>query len=379
MRLIRILAAIGLGISAYLFAMKLTGEITSVVGCGGKGGCASVLGSRWSQWFGLPVSAVSSVFYLVVLALTFKGPKSALTAAAFLLIGAALWFMGLQALVIKSFCPWCLATHLTGLATAAAIFLTTRTSFRPLLVLAPAFLILTLALGQVFGPQPDTHEMTREGEIEQRKIVAEQTTGKGRLVQFKTPDGRVMKSYRLGSVPYLGSPTATHVLVKYFDYTCASCRNMEEDLAALMTTYPEEVAVIVMPTPLNRRCNPFLKEGIRDHQHACELARLGLAAWRAQPEDFPAVHEILFQRPVLRPESARAAIEKIIPADKLTAALADPWVTRSLEANVKDYRALASRNIQMPKLLVTGTKTLHGLARSTEIFVQLMAKTLALP
>ena len=67
MSIIRILALLGFGVSAYLVWMKLTGQITSVVGCGGEGGCSNVLGSQWSQWFFIPVTAVSACFYLCLL------------------------------------------------------------------------------------------------------------------------------------------------------------------------------------------------------------------------------------------------------------------------------------------------------------------------
>lgn len=372
MRIIRTLAFIGFGISAYLFSMKLTGKITSVVGCGGEGGCADVLGSQWSQWFGIPVSAVSAVFYLGVIALTFKASKALLTMAAFLLIGAAVWFMGLQAFVIKSFCPWCFSTHTVGVLTAGAILWKARVKLKPAIIVAPVLMILGLALGQVYGPKPATHELTSETGIEERKEVKEQTAGEGRLISFKSPDGRVVKTYRLGSVPFIGPPDAKHFLVKYFDYTCASCRDMEGDLEALLQAYPKDVGVILMPTPLNRACNPYLPEGIHDHKHACELARLGLAAWRAQPESFKKAHEILFQRPIHSPESAKIELQSLIPASRLDAALKDPWVEQSLKASLKDYQLLSSRNVKMPKLMVTGTKTMHGLARSTEEFVKLI-------
>ncbi len=378
MRIIRTLALIGFGISAALFVMKLTGKITSVVGCGGTGGCADVLGSEWSQWFLIPVSAISAVFYLGVIALTFKVSKPLLTGAAVLLIAAAAWFMGLQAFVIKAFCPWCFATHVTGLATAGAILWKARAKFQPSMVGVPLALILGLALGQIYGPKPKTYEVTSESEIENRKEVKEQIEGEGRLVTFKAPDGRVVKSFRLGAVPLIGSPDAKHFLVKYFDYTCASCRTMEEDLAALLNKYPDDIAVIVLPTPLNRACNPFLKEGIHDHENACELARLGLAAWRAQPESFAKAHEVLFQRPVHSSKSAMTELQEFIPAEKLAAALKDPWVEQVLTANLKDYNLLSGRNIKMPKLMVTGTKTMHGLARSTDIFVDLIKKTLVI-
>ncbi|MFT6178520.1 MAG: putative membrane protein [Akkermansiaceae bacterium] len=379
MRIIRALAFIGFTVSAYLFSMKLTGKVTSVVGCGGEGGCADVLGSQWSQWFGIPVSAVSAVFYLGVIALTFKASKPLLTMAAFLLIGAAAWFMGLQAFVIQSFCPWCFSTHMVGLLTAGVILWKARAKVRPVLILVPICLIAGLALGQVYGPKPDTHEEVTDDSLTSRKEVKDQIRGEGRLITFKKPNGELIKSYRLGSVPLIGSPEATHVIVKYYDYTCASCRTMEEDLAFLMERYPKEVAVIVLPTPLNRACNPHLSPQVHDHEHACELARLGMAAWRAQPESFEKAHEILFQRPVHSEKSAREELLTIIPAAKLDAALKDPWVEKSLQANLLDFKVLAARNPKMPKLLVTGGKQLHGLAKSTEEFVKLMGTALGLP
>ncbi|MFT6865052.1 MAG: putative membrane protein [Akkermansiaceae bacterium] len=378
MHIIRTLALIGFGISAALFVMKLTGEITSVVGCGGTGGCTDVLGSKWSQWFLIPVSAISAVFYLGVMVLTFKVSKPLLTMAAFLLMAAACWFMGLQAFVIKAFCPWCFATHVTGVATAVAILWKARAKFQATMVGIPLVLILGLALGQVYGPQPKTYEVTSESGIEERKDVKEQTGGKGRLVTFKGPDGRVVKSFRLGAVPLIGSPDAKHFLVKYFDYTCRSCQVMEEELGALLEKYPHDVAVIVLPTPLNRACNPYLKTGVRDHENSCELARLGLAAWRAQPESFAKVHEILFQRPVHSEKSAMTELHEVIPAEKLDAALKDPWVEQSLTANLKDFATLSSRSIKMPKLIVTGTKTMHGLAPSKDDFIEFIEETLVL-
>jgi hypothetical protein len=50
-----------------------------------------------------------------------------------------------------------------------------------------------------------------------------------------------------------------------------------------------------------------------------------------------------------------------------------------LQANLLDFKVLAARNPKMPKLLVTGGKQLHGLAKSTEEFVKLMGTALGLP
>jgi hypothetical protein len=140
-----------------------------------------------------------------------------------------------------------------------------------------------------------------------------------------------------------------------------------------MQTYPGQVAVIVLPTPLNRACNPYVSAG-NDHEHACELARLGLAVWRAQPESFEAAHEILFQRPSHSEFSARAELHEIIEVEKLEEALKDPWIENVLKSNLEDYRALSSKKMEMPKLMIRGTKTMHGLALSKEKFLKMIAK-----
>ena len=371
---IRTLALVGFGVSAYLVWMKLTGQITSVVGCGGEGGCSNVLGSQWSQWFLIPISAVSACFYLGLIVLTYKLSKSTLTIAAFLLIMAAAWFMGLQVFVIKSFCPWCFTTHLIGLLTAGAIFWKGRAPFKVLFAIIPLALMALLILGQIYGPKPKTYVFTSDTALENREGGNAHNEGKGRLVTFKDTTGRVVKTYRLGSVPLIGSPDAKHFLVKYFDYTCQSCRAMEEDLSVLMQTYPVEVAAIVLPTPLNRECNPYLDTNIHDHEHACELARLGLAVWRVQPESFETAHEILFQRPSHSGVSARAELHKIIEVEKLEAALKDPWIENVLKSNLEDYRTLSSKKIEMPKLMIKGNKTMHGLSSSTEQFLKIITK-----
>ncbi|MGC6457905.1 MAG: vitamin K epoxide reductase family protein [Akkermansiaceae bacterium] len=379
MPIVRFFSLLGFGISLWLVVMKATGKISSVVGCGAEGGCADVLGSQWSQWFGIPVSAVSTAFYIALFGLTFRTKAPLFSVAGWILLWAAGWFMGLQVFVIEAFCPWCFATHMVGLMTAVAIFWKVGIGRKKVVTgLASFGLIALLALGQTFGPKPETFELTDESDIEEKEEVKAQVSGEGRVIQFRGPNGQVVKTYRLGSVPLLGPPDAPHVLVKYFDYTCKSCREMEGDLLALMTAYPKEVAVIVLPTPLNRACNPYLNPRVDDHANACEFARMSLAVWRTAPESFPKVHKLLFERPLHSVESARKAIGDIIGTDKLEAGLKDPGVEKLLQASIADFRQLSSQRIEMPKLLMKGARTMHGLASSTEKFIELVVKTMGI-
>ena len=367
--LIRIFAAIGIGISGYLLVLKLTGEINSLVGCGTDSGCANVLGSKWSQFFHVPVTAASFTIYTLIFILTFSPSRSLLITAAMILVGAALWFMGLMTFVIDSFCPWCLATHITGVLTAFSIFHTTRRtqkiSWGYCSFLSFASLAI-LAAGQIWGPEPKTFAI--EDNTAKALNVPVHKRGEGRKVLF----GK--KEFDLSSVPFLGPADAKHVLVKYFDYTCGSCRNMEEDLEKLMHKYPKDFAVILLPTPLNRKCNRHVHQNVNDHPWACELAKLGLAAWKVQPESFPEVHQVLFSRPILNKNEAEKKVYEIVAKDKLNEALKDPWIQEMLNANAADYRVLAARTPVMPKMLLVDTKVMQGVSRSSEIFVKEMEK-----
>jgi len=357
-------AAIGLCISGFLLIKKLTGEISSLVGCGGEGGCENVLGSKWSAWVHIPVSLFATLFYIAVIVLTVQRSRTLLVTAAMVLIGAAAWFMGVMMFEIKSFCPWCLSTHIAGLLTAISIFISTRrtrpVSWSSCTILATALLAVLIG-GQLWGPEPDTHAI---GEyIANTKNVPVHQRGDGRQLSFGG------KEFNMAELPFIGPEDAEHVFVKYFDYTCGSCRDMEEDLEKLMEKHSGKFAVVLLPTPLNRKCNSQLKPKIKDHPWACELAKLGLAAWRAEPESFLKVHKRLFSRPILTSDEARREITRIIPKEKLNQALKDPWIKDLIKANTEDHQTLTTRSIAMPKLLLTDTKTFQGVARNSDIFI----------
>jgi uncharacterized membrane protein len=376
--LLRALALAGLLISGYLLFQKVTGQIDAIVGCGGESGCANVLGSRWSQYFGVPVSALSATIYLALLVATWKPSRPVYAAFAILLAGAALWFVGLLIVEVKAFCPWCSATHVIGVTCAVILFLSVRKLERPegpetplhFAPLGAVTAMILLVLGQVFGPVPDTHLETGGSQEKENKETAVHArpagTKEGRLVAVFDDS----KHYNTGTLPHLGPADAPHVIVKYFDFTCASCRDMKEDLHMVVTKHPGKFCIIMLPVPLNRSCNPHYPGRLDNHEHACELARLGLAAWRAKPEAFPEVHEALFTRPVLQPEIAEIAVAQIVGEEALAKALEDPWVDELLKANLNDFRQLIAKTIKMPKLLVGKGRMLHGVTNSAEILLR---------
>jgi uncharacterized membrane protein len=363
---LRLLALSGAAVSAYLLYLRLNGTITSVAGCGDGSGCANVLGSRWSQVFGIPVSALAAALYLALFGLTFRPARPPLLVVCFLLFGAAAWFMGLQAFVIRSWCPWCLATHVIGLVTAGSLLLFLRPlpASRAAAVTA-ALMMAALAAGQIWGPRPETHSLAADesGGI----VLPVHLRGEGRLVDFAG------KEFLVQGLPHLGPADATHVMVEYYDYSCDTCRDLHGDLEALRKTYPDEIAILVLPTPLDRSCNPLLPDGVKNHEGACELARLSLAVWRANPGAHAEAHRLLFTRPTLTPAEARQRIQALVPASDLDQALADPWIDELIAANVADYALLVKKSPRMPKLRIKDGKVMSGVSKTTDSFLKLIS------
>lgn len=433
---LRLLALGGLLLSGWLLIQKATGKITYLVGCGAGSGCENVLGSRWSQWFYVPVTALSLLLYAALLLFTFKRQRTALLAIGTCLAGAAIWFGIVQAFILRSFCPWCLSAHLIGLGCAIMIFLGERGSREapatPLPAPAPPtgkskknekdrqketvassqaaplskappsswlpgiaaglVAIAVLVLGQAFGPVPDTHvesnlvleepappkqanTTTQPGPATPATSTKQETgpvhsRGEGRKVTFLGN-----KQYNVTTLPHIGSADAPHVIVKYYDYACNACRDLHEDLEAFMQKHPGKFCVVLLPCPINRACNPHVPSHLENHANACELAKLALACWRTDPSSFHEVHHALFARPVLDLPKAMEVVKPLMKKPLTPEALNDPWIAEVLAADAEDYKRVnvtnsGQTNFLMPKLLVGGTRMLHGVTKTREILFQ---------
>ncbi len=377
--LLRILALAGLAISVYLLTLKLTGQINSLVGCGAGSGCDNVLGSRWSQFFHIPVTGLAAGMYASLLVATWRPTRPVYAGLAICFAGAALWFCGILIVELK-FCPWCAAAHLIGLSCAVLLTLTLWKQKSiggkiHLGIIGGIVAMLIFVCGQVYGPVPDTHAVSKETVAQEDRDASVHARGEGRVVSLLDDK----KFYNTSSLPHLGPPDAPHVIVEYFDWTCEACGNMHEDLKMVAGKHPGKFCMILLPVPLNRACNEFFPPGIEDHEGACELARLGLAAWRAMPEAFPEVHEVLFTRPVLTPEIAEIAVAQIVGEEALAAALKDPWIEEILTANTNDFRQMSSKTPKMPKLVVGRNKMLHGVTKTPEALLEALEQEFQLP
>lgn len=390
-------------ICAVITWLKFSGRISSLAGCGAEGGCSQALGGPWSQIAGIPITLPALTLHLGIIALSLPAlakhfqpatRQRFLSLAACTLIGAALWFVGLMIWGGRgtAWCPWCLASHAAGLIAATSILRSRNSrpdSLFPAAITA-TLATATLALAQIFGPAPQSHEVT-DTAPPPRAAAASPTPNSpppANLRQF-TGSPRPPRpvsffqgqfAFDAANLPILGSPDAPHILVEYFDYTCGSCRDLYKDLGSLKTAHPGQFATILIPCPLNRSCNPNLKPNIKDHEAACDLARLALAVWKHSPASFPRFHEALLKLPLpANPAPAFELAATAVPPDTLRATIQSPEIAAFLASSTSDYASLAAQNLRMPKLLLRDSLIMHGLANSAETFVSEIARQFSLP
>lgn len=368
--LVVVLCFLALGLNFWLTYQKWSGGIDSLAGCGKGSDCSNILGSRWSVVFGrIPVSLPSFFVYLALMLSLWRssiGARYLQLVIAWVLAGAAVWFIGLQAFLFEGFCKYCMTIHSIGLLVALAIVWTyARGHRRDVWIALPvgAVAVILLVLIQVFGPVPASHRVdTVDGAGGRGGVHA---AGEGRLVRFLGGN----KAYRVESLPHLGDAGAKHVLVKYFDYTCDSCRKVDGYLEVTLEQYPDDVAVIVLPAPLSRRCNAHLPAEVKDHDKACEMARCALAVWRAAPKQFAAFHHWLMRNSDQSVAEVEAEAKRRVGTDAYQVAQEDAWIDEVIRQNAEDYRVLIQATPVMPKLLLGGNSVLQGVSADAGSFV----------
>jgi uncharacterized membrane protein/thiol-disulfide isomerase/thioredoxin len=381
---VRLLAACALGLSLFLLWGSLSGD--KLPGCGLESGCGAVLHSKWSKLFGLPVSLPALLLYLGILAATFVLPRlpeekrragwQLLTAAAAALIGAALWFIGLQFFVIHAICPFCMTAHTCGLILGTLLFWQAPKGKTPACLAGPAWAgwmgTVLLAAGQIVY-QPKTYEVLGvAAENGQGTNTVLSTTKTNRTLTLH--DGVFTLSFK--DLPLMGSPDAPYVIVHLFDYSCQHCRQLHPILARAVKELTNQLAIVCLPVPLATNCNWLLKRPIPDHINACDYAYDGLALWRANPGKIHEFDDWIFKpaRP-LPPADTRREAQRLAGTNEFAAALKDPWIKEQITTDIRLYETnyVRYRRSQLPQLMI-GTNIVSGVIKPNDLYRLLAAQ-----
>ncbi len=62
----------------------------------------------------------------------------------------------------------------------------------------------------------------------------------------------------------------------------------------------------------------------------------------------------------------------------LETTLHDPWIEQLIEANIHDWVSLSGKTKNLPKLMITGKRILHGLPSGEAEFIRAIEKELGL-
>jgi uncharacterized membrane protein/protein-disulfide isomerase len=367
---IRLLLIVAFGISAFLAWNGLQGG--GVPGCGPESNCDKVLSSRWGYFFGLPISLFALPVYLTVIVLLFQKSLrwKAVLPLALMVLGAALWFVGLQAFALRAFCKFCMAAHVAG--GLAALMLLRNNPFEAkltarylgLAAVPLALLLIAQVNSTPPGPVQVASTLPRAPVPSPGSLVTmtnSATTGSTNSVPqpavapnrtFSFVDGEF--TVDLTQVPVSGRLDAPKKMVKLFDYTCHHCRDLHHLLKPVKARYTNDLAVISLPMPLDASCNRAVKRTVAAHQNACEYARTALAVFLARPEKFDEFSDWLFA-PEHPPEleAARMHAAKLAGPETFAAALKDPRVEEQIRTDVNIYIASSQKAKRgaMPQLL----------------------------
>jgi uncharacterized membrane protein len=376
---IRLLAIVAGGVAAYLAWQSWVGR--GPAGCGEGSACDDVLTSRWSTWLGIPVSAMAAAVYLAVLVASFGAPLfrwRALAVLATVAAGAAIWFVALQVGPMHQFCPYCMAVHACGLLLAGLVAVGWR-----MLDERPARAGRLVAVG-LLGPA-----MLIGGQLlvpGQRTLLTFGGSGGGRGATTSTATRGTLPRFWVNGtpieldphdLPVLGSPDAPYPLAVMTDYTCPHCREMHKLLGHVRDRYGAQVALVILPVPMNAQCNPRIKVTQPRHEYACEVSRLALAVWRRDPKAFvDRMDPWLFDSTLARtPAEVRSEAALLIGADRLRRAEADPWIEQTIRRSVGLY-AQANGGL-IPKLLLPKDVPPGNVKTEQELF-QMLERELGL-
>ena len=382
---LRVLSLAAAGVSGYLLQVSLS-QSGLPAGCGAGSGCSEVLTSPWSVVFGVPVSGPALLIYLMFFLMTFfLGPSvapafrrlawSSLLVVATMFVAVAAWFIMLQVVVLKAICPWCMAEHLLGLLLAGMVFWQLSATSPTLVVRSRAPLLATgvswvlcLVLLQLFSDyQPPKAIRLPPGQ--------NADTGPGAERMISVLNGQLQIAPHAS--PHLGSADAPKLLVVLLDYCCPHCRKAHGYLLHGLNRYPDQFGVVLLPMPLNSKCNPHWEHTEPRFEHACELAHLALAVWEAKPEAFAEFDAWLFEPEAPRdPAEARQKAESLVDAAALDRALSKPGIKEQIDRNTLAYSQSGVDRI--PIIMSPGFASLVGRPGSEEELFDVLEKELSL-
>ena len=361
---VAVVGSAGALLLAVWIAVRTSG-VKGLPGCGARSGCAAVTTGRWSRLGMIPVAPLGAVLYAALLFGSLvraladgwhgRAWEMATAVVALVAVGGAAWFTGLQLLVIRRLCLYCMAAHLSACASAGLLLVGLAPwagPTWPTAAIVAAAAVVALAAGQT-AIVPQRHAVVAAGGEAGKTVAgAERTPLPNPAPAPPAPrpaNAALQRQCRLlgGSVvlnvdgwPLLGRPDARHVVAALFDLTCAECHHLHRLLAAAVEARPDWLAVALVPVPMHPACNPAVTCTRDAAAQACDYARLAWAVWLAGGDRYADWDRYVTAEATGQPYGlALLRARELVNLTRFRPREPDPFLDRAVATGVGLYRA----------------------------------------
>lgn len=276
-----VLSLIGIGLSTYLTYIHfrhLFSGTASVCNFGAQLDCDAVNTSPYSELFGVPVSHFGLLFYLLTTGLSgyaLMRPELRERLYAYLFgfstiaVGFSVYLALISGMVLHTFCLFCIGLYVVSFALLFVLLGPGVGGLRRLslgadlgaLVRPPGVLFLLLFLGAAVA-----------------SVVSVRKTSVKAHEAAEERDGQARFDLVVPGLPMIGAADAPVTIVEISDFECPFCQRAAETIDEVLKLYPGKVRILFRNFPLDKKCNPLLKEQI--HENACAAAQAALCANR---------------------------------------------------------------------------------------------------
>lgn len=164
--------------------------------------------------------------------------------------------------------------------------------------------------------------------------------------------------------PLWGDRDAKYVIAKMFDYTCSHCRETHHAIEAAREQLGGELAVVVLPVPLHQSCNSASQTTDPSLVGRCTIAKLGVAMWLADPDQFTEFHNWMLQQERTVDET-RNHIISLIGADRFNEVYNGKTPSAYVDKNIFLYKEAGAGTL--PKLVFPTTTIVGEISSGTTI------------
>jgi uncharacterized membrane protein len=211
------------------------------------------------------------------------------------------------------------------------------------------------ALGRVINSTDANDDPTKEPTAEEGKDASADSAATAKDEAPSLPEEptkeRIVKflggtlSLDVYKHPLIGSPEAPHIAIEMVSYDCAHCRKMAPMMNEVLARYGDQVALLIIPVPLDKECNKLVTDPTLLHPGACGTARRVCGVAKLNPSSFAKFHEFLMTGKEAPPG------EKVVPKsnalanrDKLREFVNSPEAKKQIEGYVELFGKLQAQS-----------------------------------